>query len=201
MNTQHDLAQIETELVEQRAKFTPLGLVMPEDMTLDGWASIGKRLCRAGHMIQWWLGDWAAFGERRYGQLKEFAELNELDYGYLRNLAWVSQKVEASRRRDNLDWAYHQEVAPLPPKDQERWLEKAAVEGFAKAELRQRIRMSKGERCALDRDGPATKSALKSCDDLIHWLKNRPPDFWIEDRRAAWRKNLSPIVDVFHSLG
>jgi hypothetical protein len=198
MNT--DLAQIETELLEKQATFTPLGLVMPEDMGLDGWASIGKKLCRAGHMIQWWLGDWAAFGERHYGQLKEFADLNELDYGALRNLAWVSSKVELSRRRDNLDWSFHQEVAALPPQEQDRWLESAQVEGISKAELRSRIRLAKGDRCALDRDGPAIKSALKSCEDLAYWLGQRPPEFWTEDRKLAWRNNLDPIVQVYHSL-
>ena len=200
MNTGHELAEIETELLSKQATFTPLGLAMPADMTLDGWASIGKKLCRAGHMIQWWLGDWAAFGELHYGQLKEFSELNELDYGYLRNMAWVSSKVQVSRRRDNLDWSFHQEVAALPEPEQDKWLDTAQVEGFSKSELRSRIRMAKGKQCALDRDGPATKSALKLCEDLSYWLNHRPQEFWTDDRKIAWRKNLDAIVRLYHSL-
>lgn len=200
MNTQNALTEIESELTSKQVIYTPLGMEIPEDLSLDGWASIGKKLTRASHILQWLLGDWAAFGERKYGQLKEFSDLNELDYGYLRNMAWVSSKIPVSRRRADLDWSFHQEVAALPPQEQDRWLESAQVEGISKAELRSRIRLAKGDRCALDRDGPAIKSALKSCEDLAYWLSQRPPEFWTEDRKLAWRNNLDPIVQVYHSL-
>jgi hypothetical protein len=200
MNTPTDLAEIETELLAKHARFTPLGLILPNGMAIDAWAAIGRKLCRAGKMLNWWLGDWAAFGELEYGQLKEFAAMNELDFQTLCDLAWVSRKVETSRRRDVLGWSFHREVAALPAKEQDRWLEISATEGLSVSELRSRIRLEKGERCALDRDGPAIKSALKSCDDLVHWLRNRPGDFWTADRKEAWRKNLGPIVDAYNTL-
>lgn len=43
-------------------------------------------------------------------------------------------------------------------------------------------------------DGPVPKSAIKDCADLIHWLAKGRPEFWTRRRRAAWRKNLEPIV-------
>ena len=104
MNPGNELQALETELASQRARFSPLGLELPEDLDLDGWAAVGRRLVRADQVMKWWLGDWAAFGLRKYGKLKEFAEANGIDFGTLRNLAWVSGAVEVSRRRDNVEW-------------------------------------------------------------------------------------------------
>jgi len=58
----------------------------------------------------WWIGDWLAFGERKYGEMYEKAlEVTEKDYGVLRNAVSVAGKIEMSRRRDNLSWGHHRE--------------------------------------------------------------------------------------------
>jgi len=51
-------------------------------------------------------------------------------------LAWVSGKIEVLRRRNNLSWSHHQEVASLPPAEQDEWLnygEKHYGETYAQA--------------------------------------------------------------------
>lgn len=197
----NELAQLESDLTQNRVVFSRVGLHIPNDLTLEACAELGCKLYRAGKYVQWCLADLAAFMAKRYGQLKEFAEINELNYQYVANLAWVANAVEPSLRKEGVDWAFYEAIAPFPPKEQVVWLETAVTEGISVAELRSRIRLSKGEKCALDRDGPATKSALKSCEDLCYWLRTRPPDFWTPERKAAWRKNLSPIVDLFNSIG
>lgn len=185
---------------------TPLVLKLPEDLSLDSWAAIGRELCRSEQMMKWWIGDWANFGFRKYGQLKEFAEANGINYQTLRDLAWVSEKVEMSRRRDNLEWSKHREVAALEPKDQEKWLAKAEKEELPLVEIRRQIRQSQGENNALQSDGPVLKFASKSCDDLVNWLRQHPllpaggNDFWDEERRAAWRLRLQPIVEFWKQL-
>lgn len=190
--------------------FTPLELRLRADLSMEDWAEVGRRLCRSDRVMQWWLGDWARFGAgdqnapgwRKYGRLKEFAEANGLDYQTLRNLAWVSGRVELSRRRDSVEWTKHAEVAALPPKEQEKWLAKTDKEELPRAELRRQIRQSQaeGDNNALASDGPIMKFAHKACDDLVNWLKQRPEDFWSEDRRAAWRKRLQPVVDFYNRL-
>ncbi len=200
MQTGNELSQLETEFAAHRARFTALGLVMPEDMALEGWAAVGRKLCRADAVMKWWLGDWAAFGLRKYGQLKEFAEANEINYQSLRDMAWVSQSVALSRRRDNLEWSFHREVAALPAREQARWLDRAVDEKLPVAGLRQQIRLAKGEQNALESDGPAVKFALKSADDLEHWLKSRPAEFWTEERRVAVKERLSGIVEFYQRL-
>lgn len=191
---------IEVELSAKGAEFTALELRLPESLRMEDWAQIGRRLVRMDQVTKWWLGDWAAFGLRKYGQLKEFAEANNLNYGTLRNLAWVSENVELSRRRDSLEWSKHAEVAALKPREQSKWLAKAESEGLPVAKLRQEIRQSQGERNALEPDGPVTHFASKALDDLVHWLERQPGEFWTAERRAVWKERLRPVVDFFNGL-
>lgn len=187
-------------ILDEGTKCGPLVLKLSEDLPMERWAEIGRELCRTDQVMKWWIGDWAAFGLKKYGQLKEFAEANGFNYQTLRNLAWVSEKVELSRRRDNLEWSKHAEVAALEPKAQEQWLAKAEKEELPVVEIRRQIRQSQGENNALESDGPVLKFASKACDDLVNWIRSQPEDFWNEDRRAAWRKRLQPIVEFYQTL-
>jgi hypothetical protein len=236
------------DLEASGACLSPLELSLPREMSLDAWCAIGRRLCRADQVMRWWLGDWAAFGLRKFegldergaserealerqaedrsgpdgpsspiadsqepiasgqgkprrGALKEFAEANGLNYQWLRNLAWVSNKVDQSRRRDSVDWSKHMEVAALPPKEQTKWLARAEKEAMPVAALRREIRLAHGEGNALESDGPVIKFAVKWVDDLMHWLRGRPAEFWTEDRCQAWRQRLGPVVDFYNRLG
>jgi len=191
---------LELELSARGATFNPLELTLPETLPLEEWAAVGRQLCRADQVMQWWLGDWAAFGNRKYGQLKEFAAANNLNYAGLRQAAWVSSSVELSRRRDNVEWSKHMEVAALKPKEQTKWLAKVADESLTRADLRRQIRLAGGKQNALVPDGPATKFISKACDDLLHWLTSQPAEFWTADRKALWRARLDPLVKFHERL-
>lgn len=117
-------------------------LEISEEMTMDEWVFLGRDLYQGGQRMTWWLADWAAFGERRYGKLKEFCEANGMNYGTVRNLASVAGAVELSRRRDNLSFGHHVEVAGLEPREQTKWLGRAEKEKWAIVELRRQIRAS-----------------------------------------------------------
>ena len=84
-------------------QFENTGLVIGENMTLEQWQQTGQFLRRIEGAVQWWVGDWLCFGEKKYGETYEKA-LEETDYDYitLRNMKWVSSAIEMSRRRDNL---------------------------------------------------------------------------------------------------
>jgi DNA modification methylase len=64
--------------------------------------------------------------------------------------------LELVRRRTNLSWSHHREVAPLEPGEQDYWLDIAETEGLSRKELRNRIKQN-------GRDPvPALSSAIKS---------------------------------------
>src|SRR5579864_8527254 len=86
---------------------TTTALVLPDCLTEKEWAEMGARLWHSGESLLWWLADWAAFGNRKWGALKAFCEANpRIDYGRLRNLASVAGSVHLSLRSDKLTFAH-----------------------------------------------------------------------------------------------
>lgn len=134
--------EIVSALEKIAAKTKSNALIIPDKVTLDQWVAIGRKLYHTGQTMTWWLADWAAYGEREYGKLKEFCEGNGLNYGTIRNLASVALAVELSRRRDNLSFSHHVEVSALPAREQSKWLSQAAKDNWSVVELRRRIRES-----------------------------------------------------------
>jgi hypothetical protein len=110
-------------------QFTPISLTLPEDLEYDHWERIGRQLQLADMAVQWWIGDWLNFGERKYGE-KYAQAIEETGRAMqtLKNYAYVARQIETSRRRDVVDFSTHAEVASLEPEDQEKVLAKAAKE-------------------------------------------------------------------------
>jgi len=186
---------LESDLTATGARFSPVELRLPDTISKSDWAQIGQKLLRADQVMQWWIGDWAAFGAgdetkegwRKRGALAEFCRMNpNLDYGNVRNKAWVSSSVHLSLRRTSLPWSYFQEIAPLKPRDQKIWIERAASESLTVADLRKRIRLDGGEGNALVSDGPIIEFGTEYFDCLKAWLLKRPPEFWTLETKDIW---------------
>lgn len=118
-----------------------VGLRLPENMTFDDWCDVGRTLRNWDRALPWCIGDWLNFGERKYGE-KYSQVLDATDYEYqtLANTKYVANRFEFSRRRENLSFAHHSEVAALAPAEQDAWLDKAESESWARAELRKQIK-------------------------------------------------------------
>jgi len=122
----------------------PDRLTLQANLQYEEWEEIGKYLVNFEKCVKWWIGDWLAYGEMNYGETYKQAEkVTGLQYQTLANAKHTSGKIEVSRRRENLSHAHHQEVAPLSPEKQIRWLDKAEREGLSKSQLRQAIRDEK----------------------------------------------------------
>ncbi len=175
----------------------PVSLSLPEDITMQRWSEIGHQLLTASKVLNWWIGDWLAYGAKKFGAVKEFAVLNGFNYGTLRNIAWVCSSVDVSRRLDALDFWVHAEVAALPAREQKEWLQVAVEKSWPAAMLRKEIRKSKSTESALEGDGPRLLSPTKLADDLSAWLCLQPDEFWDQERRALWCERLRPIADLY----
>jgi hypothetical protein len=107
---------------------TTISLELPPDTAFEIWVETGRKLAKAANAIQWWWGDWWAFGETRYGQ--RISQLSEsgcpLAPETLMNYAVVCRRFEPSRRREVLSFSHHQVVAPLPAAEAGRLLDWAA---------------------------------------------------------------------------
>lgn len=105
---------------------------------------VGSTLRQIERSVMWWIGDWLNFGERKYGEAYAQAiDATEWPYQTLANAAYVANRVEFSRRRENLSWSHHAEVASLPPEEQSQWLEKAKSSSLSVMRLRDEVQQSK----------------------------------------------------------
>lgn len=118
------------------------GYTPPENLPFDEWQRVGAVLRQIESGVLWWIGDWLRFGERKYGErYSQALETTEYEYQTLRNTKWVAERFsELSRRRDNLSFSHHAEVADLKPKEQDRFLGKAESEGWTRNQLRQELK-------------------------------------------------------------
>jgi N6-adenosine-specific RNA methylase IME4 len=120
---------------------TPVGLDLPPGLSFERWQALGRNLLLMQRAVMWWIGDWLNYGERAYGEkYSQAIEMTGYDYQTLRDAAWVSGSIELSRRRDNLSFSHHKEVASLTPARQNEWLAVAERDGLTQKGLRVALR-------------------------------------------------------------
>lgn len=114
------------------------------DIDRRQWLKVGSTLGRLGRYSRWWVGDWLLYANRRWGEMYvEAAQITGYDYGTLRNLASVARKFTLSRRRDNLSWGHHADLASLAPAEQDYWLDRAAELRLSREDLRIELRTAR----------------------------------------------------------
>ena len=172
------------------------GLIIPQSLSLNAWEKIGRELAALCDSSAWWLADWLIYGETAYsGRYREIIEQTGLSYQTLRNYAWVARRFEQSRRRENLSFAHHAEVASLEPAEQDYWLRRAEEQKWSRNRLRTEVQTSLAERspCALtdgsdqDAEGDGDGSAYQTVAvNLV-----LPPEALQRCQRAATAHGLS----------
>src|SRR3954451_8501715 len=81
---------------------TPVSLDLPEGLAFNAWAGLGERLAAVERSAAWWLGDWWAYGEHRYGDRKALVDRLRASgrdfpsFEVCRNYGSVARAVEAS---------------------------------------------------------------------------------------------------------
>jgi hypothetical protein len=119
------------------AKLTENSLILPEGMAYPEWEAAGEKLRMIHGASSFWVGDWLNFGERKFGEMYTQAiETTGKDYGTLANYKYVTSRINPSRRRENLSFAHHAEVAVFEPAEQDKWLNLAVTESLSRNELR-----------------------------------------------------------------
>lgn len=91
------------DIETQGFKLHSTGLEVVGEPTFDQWQDVGKFLKKTNQCVQFWLGDWLNYGEKKWGE-KYSQALEELDYtqGGLQNIAYIASNVDISRRREEL---------------------------------------------------------------------------------------------------
>ena len=126
-------------------RITPTGWTPGTDVSEADWRRYGQRFALMERASRWLLGDWLNYGEATYGQKYiEAVAITGLEVGTLMNLAYVASRFGMSRRREELSWSHHYEVASLDGPEADRLLEQASEQGWSRNRLRTEVRARKG---------------------------------------------------------
>lgn len=129
---------------QRRVAMTKVSWAAPADLDLAEWVEQGHRIGMMGRSAGWWIGDWLRYGNARYGEKYSRAtKITGYDAQTLMNMVWVCSRIEISRRRENLSWSHHAEVAAVDLLLQERLLNQAAAERLSVRDLRELIRFER----------------------------------------------------------
>lgn len=116
----------------------------PASFTFEQWVIHGRRLGSLGRTVGWWIGDWLRFGNAAYGEkYVRASRITGYDVQTLMNMTYVATSIEPSRRRENLSWSHHAEVAALSADEQESWLSLAEEKHFSVHDLRLEVRQKR----------------------------------------------------------
>jgi hypothetical protein len=190
-------------------QITPTSLILSPATSFDDWQSIGGTLQTINAAHQWWIGDWLLFGEIHYGdRYAQAVELTKLSYGSIANIVWTARNVDLTRRRENLSFAHHSEVAPLEPDEQEHWLALAEANEWSRDQLRDEIRKSREfppltQREELERANGKLKSDLRQARASVAALEAEAEREMAEDPLGpayeAWERDRgNPTVTCPH---
>jgi hypothetical protein len=130
----------QADVLRAHASTTSSALHLREGIPFESWLQVGHEIARISSGSAWWVGDWVVFGERAYrDRYRTALRATQLDYQTLRNYAWVARRFDVSRRRDNLSFQHHAEVAALPEPESDLWLHRAEQAGWSRNELRRQL--------------------------------------------------------------
>jgi hypothetical protein len=112
-----------------------------DDLDIAEWIMQGRRLGSIGRGVAWWIGDWVNYGNTKFGEkYSRAARITGYDVQSLMNMAYVASRFGRSRRRENLSWSHHAELAGLAIEQQEVWLENAEKNHLTVHGLRDEVR-------------------------------------------------------------
>jgi N6-adenosine-specific RNA methylase IME4 len=178
------------DLIEiPKCEVSKVGLKLDENLTFDEWKGIGLQLQTMQGSIGFWIGDWWNFGERKYGEKATQALEMGIAYETFRKFCWVSKTIESVRRRTDLSFSSHEEIASAPIEKQDELLDKAIKEKLSSRELRHIVRdykhsllpimeIPKGKFDIIYCDPPWK---YEFCSDIKDEIENKYPTMELED--------------------
>lgn len=195
------------------------GLQLDGDISRDEWLEFGQRLNQLKDSIQWILGDWANLG---FDHLNDWVEdsdeetgldqekaikskyerlIQGTDYSYktLSNFAAVSRRISFPRRRGNLTYTHHVEVAYLNSEEQQDYYLDLAEKGDENGRLstRKLRELIQGQSAlpthdhALDRVISSAEKSYYSAKKQAEQAKGGEREQWrnfAEQQAEKWRK-------------
>jgi hypothetical protein len=162
----------EAKIVAERSyEILPMGLRFKAGTTYEQWERDLGGLLKVERRIQWCVADALAWGSDVFGERASQAlDPDSYTYQTLSTLAWVARKIPQERRRAGVPFSVHQEVAGLPPEEQDR------LRGSPRS--RCASRSASGSRSSPARRRPACLRPSSTCS---RWTSG-----WATPRTCRW---------------
>ena len=146
----NDIVQLAGEL-RLPGRVSATDWVLPKNYSKAQWQAWGEALDRMERSLGWWLGAWWKAYKPEWGERARFFLENKdklPPYKTCANAARVCDAFEISRRRENLSFNHHAEVAGIKRKsleperrtEQDRLLAEAEAQGWSTRDLRNAAR-------------------------------------------------------------
>jgi hypothetical protein len=136
------------------AVLSEVGLTLPEQISFEQWQQVGRELGRFQRASCWWIGDWWAFAEHRWGERKTAVESEDWPgpgFKASANAASVCRVFpgESFRRRE-LSFTHHAEVAGIEDEVEREslldWCEEPVKSGAGKPRTIRALRQELAQR-------------------------------------------------------
>ena len=194
---------------DPKFSITPTGIQFDQELSFEEWDALGQKLAPLGKSIGFIIGDWINYGEKRWGDKYEGAlDRTGLEYGTLRNYAYVARKVELSLRNDKLGYYIHATVAKLKTDDEKQhWLDMAEKHKLGVRRLRKSMnfgRLATEEEVQGDPADRGYITYLALLNRLRRWWKREtgkaPVEDWDEERREVLKRDFKLVQEIYESL-
>ena len=175
----------------------------PETITREDWIALGCEFAQATSQASWAFADWLAAGHAAWGAdaMREAAEATGASPGKIRNYRRTSVAYPIVRRRIELAFSHHLEVARLPEAEAERILDTALDESWSRDRTRAAAReaSAEGQAARLRRENAQLKRALRharaDARDVADHARDR-----LDGERRVIRNSLRRIVKIASEL-
>lgn len=138
----------QTVLERAGVKVTETSLQISDpDLPYEDFEDLLSFLGSLGKSYSWWVGDSLLAGEGMYGEkIAQAADLLDLSPQTLANRMSICSRIPRSRRRSDVPFSLHAEIAYLPPKEQAEWLKKISSNGWTRSILREHLAPARAQR-------------------------------------------------------
>jgi len=192
----------ETTVVVEGSSQTSISL--REGITLEEWRDQFSQLAKGTRRILWYLGDLSAYGLKQWPQaVREFIQNSEFEKTTIANAAWVCRSIEPSRRRDDISFSTHAEVAGLPPEQQDKWLDHYSEQkkrgSYTISQFRADMRQQLADPTLRETSTP-NRSVVKGIRDFLTFTRRQSDEFWTAEMKASYKQELQPLVELYNSL-
>ncbi len=121
-----------TNLLPKAGTLSKTGWELPSAMSESEWKEAGAMLAKVEGAMNWWLGDWWAFGEHGYGDRKALVESDEWEGPAYETCKWAGSICKTFARANVLGdetkpirrelptFRHHAECASLPAEESDR---------------------------------------------------------------------------------